>query len=162
VGDLVYVVGETNDELGASEYGGVGAVPAVDAEKNSKAYDAVSHAIQQGLVASAIGVGRGGLAVALAKSAIAGQLGSRVNLNMLAGNLKSPEAILFSETQGRFVISVSRKVQKEFEKLLAGVALTNIGEVVQDASVSIILPGAEVDLPLSALTGSYRSFFKHW
>ncbi|MBI5457985.1 phosphoribosylformylglycinamidine synthase [Candidatus Kaiserbacteria bacterium] len=162
VGDLVYVVGETNDELGASEYGGAGAVPVVDAKKNAKAYDAVSYAIRQGLVASAIGIGRGGLAVALAKSAIAGQLGSRVNLNMLAAGAKSPEAILFSESQGRFVISVRRSVQKEFEGLFKGVVLTNIGEVVQDASVSIVLPGAEVELPLATLTESYRSFFSSW
>ena len=162
VEDLVYVVGETNDELGASEYGGAGAVPVVDAKKNAKTYDAVSYAIQKGLVASAIGIGRGGLAVALAKSAIAGQLGSRVTLNMLAGNAKSPEAVLFSETQGRLVVSVRRSAQKEFEGLFKGVALTSIGEVVQDASVSIMLPGTEVELPLSALTESYRSFFSSW
>ena len=168
-GDAIYIVGETDDELGASEYSkyghGVsifGNVPVVDAEKNAKAYDAVSYAIQQGLVASAIGVGRGGLAVALAKSAIAGQLGSRVNLNMLAGNLRSPEAVLFSETQGRFVVSVRRGAQKEFEELFKGVALSNIGEVVQGASVSIMLPGTEVELTLSALTDAYRSFFSSW
>ncbi|OGG49996.1 hypothetical protein A2704_06350 [Candidatus Kaiserbacteria bacterium RIFCSPHIGHO2_01_FULL_54_36b] len=162
VGDLVYVVGETNDELGASEYGAAGAVPAVDVKKNAKTYDAVSRAIQKDLVVSAIGVGRGGLAVALTKSAIAGRLGSRLNLNMIPGAAKSPEAVLFSESQGRFVISVSRKGQKEFEEMMNGVALTNIGEVVQDDSVSIMLPGTEVELLLSALTESYRSFFKHW
>ncbi len=162
VGDFVYVVGETNDELGASEYGGIGAVPVVDTKKNAKAYDAVSKAIQKGLVASAIGIGRGGLAVALAKSSVAGQLGLRLNLNMLAGKAKSPEAVLFSETQGRFVVSVRRSAQKEFEGLFNGVALTNIGEVVQDTSVLITLPGTQVELPLSALTESYRSFFKHW
>ncbi len=161
-GDLLYVIGETNEELGASEYGGAGNVPKVDARKNAKTYDAVSKAIQKGLIASAIGVGRGGLAVALAKSSIAGQLGSRLNLNMLSGAATSPEVILFSESQGRFVISIPRKVQKEFEKVMVGVALTNIGEVVQDNSVSIMLPATEVELPLSALTESYRSFFKQW
>jgi len=162
VGDLVYIVGDTNDELGASEYGGGDAVPKVDTKKNAKTYDAVSKAIQKGLVASAIGVGRGGLGIALAKSAIAGQLGSRVNLNMLAGNAKSPEAVLFSESQGRFVVSVRRSAQKQFEELFKGVAFTNIGEVVQDASISITLPGTQVELPLTALTESYQAFFKQW
>ncbi|OGG66332.1 hypothetical protein A3D71_04760 [Candidatus Kaiserbacteria bacterium RIFCSPHIGHO2_02_FULL_55_20] len=162
VGDLVYVVGETDDELGASEYGAAGAVPVVDVKKNAKVYDAVSKAIQKGLVASAIGVGRGGLGVAFAKSSVAGQLGSSLNLNMLPGAAKSPEAILFSESQGRFVISVPRKGQREFEEMMNGIALTNIGEVVQDDSVSIMLPGTDVELPLQALTESYRSFFKQW
>ena len=162
VGDFVYVVGETNDELGASEFGGAGAVPVVDTKKNAKAYDAVSSTIQKGLVASAIGVGRGGLAVALAKSCVAGQLGAQVELVKLAGNAKSSEALLFSESQGRFVLSVARSAQKEFEKLFKGVALTSIGEVVQAASLSIALPKEKVELPLSALTDAYRSFFKHW
>ena len=174
VGDLVYLIGETNDELGASAYFSMpeeigrptsnfgGQVPCVDTKKNSKAYGAVSKAIQKGLVASAIGVGRGGLAVALAKSAVAGQLGVQADLTKLRGSAKSAEAILFSESQGRMLLSVPRSAQKEFEKVCQGVALTQIGEVIQPASVSIELPKAKVELPLSALTESYRSFFKNW
>ncbi|MDO8576256.1 MAG: AIR synthase-related protein [bacterium] len=162
VGDLVYVVGETNDELGASEYGGAGAVPAVDTKKNAKTYDAISKAIQKGLVASAVGVGRGGLAVALAKSTVAGQLGVQVDVSNLPGNAKSAESILFSESQGRLVLSVARNSQREFEKAMKGVALLNIGEIVQAAALTIALPETKVDLPLAALTESYRSFFKHW
>ena len=131
-------------------------------KKNIKAYGAVSKAIQKGLVASAIGVGRGGLAVALAKSAVAGQLGVQADLTKLRGSAKSAEAILFSESQGRMLLSVPRSAQKEFEKVCQGVALTQIGEVIQPASVSIELPKAKVELPLSALTESYRSFFKNW
>ena len=167
VGDLVYLVGETNDELGASEYAKwqgltLPNAPIVDMKKNAKAYDAVSAAIAKGLIASAIGVGRGGLATALAKSAIAGQLAVRSDLTGLPGEAKDPKAILFSESQGRVLTSVRRSAQKEFEKACQGVALTQIGEVVQAASVSIELPEAKVELPLSALTESYRSFFKNW
>jgi len=162
VGDLVYVVGETNDELGVSEYGGAGNVPKVDAKKNAKTYDAVSKAIQKGLVASAIGVGRGGLAVALAKSSVAGQLGAQVDVSKIPGKAKTAEAILFSESQGRFVVSVARAAQKEFEKLCKSIAFANIGEVVQAHELSVTLPKEKVELPLSALTESYRSFFKHW
>ena len=162
VGDLVYVVGETNDELGVSEYGGAGNVPKVDAKKNAKTYDAVSKAIQKGLVASAIGVGRGGLAVALAKSSVAGQLGAQVDVSKIPGKAKTAEAILFSESQGRFVVSVARAAQKEFEKLCKSIAFANIGEVVQAHELSVTLPKEKVELPLSALTESYRAFFKHW
>ncbi len=162
VGDLVYVIGDTNDELGASEYGGAGTVPVVDVKKNAKTYDALSKAIQKGLVVSAVGVGRGGLGIALAKSAVAGQLGAQLNLAKLPGNAKSDEAVMFSESQGRLLLSVARTSQKEFEKAMKGVAFANIGEVVQAASLSIKLPEAAVELPLSTLTESYRSFFKHW
>jgi phosphoribosylformylglycinamidine synthase II len=167
VGDLIYLIGETNDELGASEYysmlGGVGStVPVVDFKKNAKAYDALSSAIQKDLIASAISVGRGGLAVALAKSAIAGQIGLDVNLQKLPGSAQKGNTILFSESQGRMLVSVRRSVQKEFEKMFKGVALTHVGEVIQDHSVAINLPDTKVELPLSALTQSYRSFFREW
>ena len=162
VGDLIYLVGETNDELGASEFGGGGNVPIVDVKKNAKTYDVVSSAIQKGLVASALSVGRGGLGIALAKSAVAGQLGIQADLTALPGKAKHPDGILFSESQGRILMSVRRSAQKEFEKLFKGVALTRIGEVVQAASVSIMLPKEVVELPLDALTESYRSFFRNW
>ena len=162
VGDSIYLVGETNEELGASEYSENGKVPFVDTKKNMKAYDAVSNAIQKGLVASALGLGRGGLAVALAKSAIAGQLGAEANLTNIPGKTKKPESILFSESQGRILVSVRRSVQKKFEKLFRSVPLVNIGEVVQAWSLSLNLPESKAEIPLPALTESYRSFFKLW
>ncbi len=167
VGDLVYLIGETNDELGGSEYftmlGNPGtSVPKVDAKKNAKAYNALTKAIEKELVASAIAVSRGGIGAALAKSSIAAQLGATVDLTALKGNAKKADSILFSESQGRILVSVRRDAQKEFEKIFNGTALTNIGEVVQAASLSIALPGTEAELPLAALTENYRSFFKQW
>ena len=167
IGDLVYLIGETNDELGGSEYysslGHIGGnVPVVNVRKNAKTYDALSKAIQSGLVASAIGVGRGGLGVALAKSSVAGQLGVTLDLRNVAGKAKTTQTIFFSESQGRILVSVRRDVQKMFEKFFKGIPLTNIGEVVQDASLSIELPNEKIQIPLSALTEAYRLFFKDW
>lgn len=165
-GDPIYLLGETNDELGASEYfqmlGAVGnTVPRVDTKKNAKTYDTVSKAIKTGLIASAIGVGRGGLGIALAKSAIAGQLGANVDLKNIPGNAKSDDSILFSESQGRILVSVRSGCEKKFEKVCQGVALTRIGETGSPA-LSIDLPGAHVEASLPSLTDAYRSFFKNW
>ncbi|HEY4516558.1 MAG TPA: AIR synthase-related protein [Candidatus Paceibacterota bacterium] len=166
-GDLVYVVGETNDELGASEYCTMlgemaGAVPRVDVKKNARAYDAVGKAIERGLLASAIGVGRGGLGVALAKSAIAGQLGMRLNLIDLPGTAKTTDNILFSESQGRMLVSIRRDARKEFERIFKSVALTNIGEVVQAQSLAVEFPETRISLELPTITQAYRSFFREW
>jgi len=179
-GDSIYLIGETNDELGASEYfamlgGRTGnIVPTVDAKKNSKVYDALSRAICgkehsrilknmriSGCVASAIGVGRGGLAVALAKSAIAGQLGANINLKNLPGNAKLADAILFSESQGRILVSVRPESKAAFENLYQGLTLVEIGKVGGE-SVSIELPNARVETSVADLTNAYRSFFKNW
>ena len=84
-GDLVYVLGQTRNELGASEYyeqlGYVGTrVPRVDTETSRKLYCALSPAIASGLVASAHGIYRGGLGVHLAMVAMGGNLGLDVDL----------------------------------------------------------------------------------
>lgn len=166
-GDLLYLLGETNDELGASEYlatmGAVGnAVPQVDLKKNIRTYDTLAKAIGQGLVASAIGVGRGGLAVALAKQSIAGALGARVYLSDVPGKAATAEAILFSESQGRLLVSVRRDAAKTFEKLCKGISMARIGEVARGADVSIRAANRHIETTVDDLTVAYRSFFKDW
>lgn len=165
-GDAIYIVGDTNDELGESEYAHLagatgGAVPKVNMKKNARLYDAVAKAIGGGLVASAIGVGRGGLATALAKSAIGGQIGASVDLARIPGKAKSAESTLFSESQGRILVSVRKGSEKAFEKTLASSSYVKIGEV-RGHTLSITLKDSTTDLLVSALTDSYRSFFKHW
>ena len=166
-GDLLYVIGETTDELGGSEYyamlDAVGTtVPRVDTEKNAAAYDALTRAIDTGLIASALGVGRGVLGVALAKSAVAGQLGVKADLTHIAGTPTRADSILFSESQGRILVSVRPDACEQFEQRFAGIALTRIGEVAQGTSVSLTLPGDTIELSLLQLTDAYRSFFAHW
>ena len=78
------------------------------------------------------------------------------------GAAKAPDAILFSESQGRLLLSVPRAARKQFERLFIGIPLSNIGEVVQAASLSIRVPNEKVELSLEQLTENYRSFFKLW
>ncbi|HWI40264.1 MAG TPA: AIR synthase-related protein, partial [Verrucomicrobiae bacterium] len=85
-GDLVYLLGETADELGASEYlalrGEVGnRVPKVDSAKALRRYRAYHDAVVGGLVASCHDLSDGGLAVAAAESAFAGGFGMRIDLS---------------------------------------------------------------------------------
>jgi phosphoribosylformylglycinamidine synthase II len=89
VGDLVYLLGETKDELGASEYydhmGHLGKnVPVVNAERNLLLYKLYGRAARDGLIASALPCNWGGLGVTLAKKAIAGQLGLDIDLSKLS------------------------------------------------------------------------------
>ncbi len=78
--DLVYILGETRDELGGSEWfaqnGAIGnKVPQVDTKEAMKLYRALHKAIKAGLVASCHDCSDGGLGVALAETAFAGGLG---------------------------------------------------------------------------------------
>jgi len=166
-GDSIYLLGATNDELGASEYFGTigavgGSVPKVDVKKNAKTYDATAKAIDAGLVSSAIGLSRGGLAVALAKSAIAGSLGATVDIRKIPGKARAADSILFSESQGRILVSVRPESAEAFERACKGVAFSKIGEVAHDANVLIQTKGQRIDLGVDDLKDAYRSFFKEW
>ncbi len=144
-GDLIYIVGETSRELGGSEYslyrgeadgieGFVGEnVPQVDSVINKKIYTAVERAIKSGLVSSSTSIERGGLAVALAKSSISGGLGVRIDLKDVAvsGTLRDDE-LLYSESQGRLVLTVAPDKKTDFEKAFSGVSISMIGNVSED------------------------------
>lgn len=166
-GDRIYLLGDTDDELGASEYfsllSGVGrAVPQVHAKKNARLYTALARAIRAGHPASVTPVGRGGVAAALAKSAIGGQLGARVNLRKIPGKAKSADSILFSESQGRVLATVRPGEEQKFERLFKGLSFTCIGDVTDTGTLRVDVPGERIDEPVARLTESYRSTFKNW
>jgi len=136
-GHLVYILGVTKDELGGSEYyamyGSTGNnVPKVDPQAVSM-YRALSEAISQGLVASCHDCSDGGLAVALAETAFAGGLGMNIDLAKVpADGLTRNDALLFSESQSRFVVTVSPENQRRFEKAMKGCPFAEIGRVTED------------------------------
>jgi phosphoribosylformylglycinamidine synthase len=168
-GDAIYVLGETNDELGASEYvrmimkndvTKVGTdVPTVDYVKNTKIYLALEKAIAKGLVASSISVNSGGLGIALARASLGGMLGTTITLDKLKGSASTIDAKLFSESQGRIVVSIARKNMKAFENLMKGVSFTKIG-IVSNTKKFIILEKKKkvVDTNIEKLYDVYHKF----
>jgi len=117
-GDLVYVLGATRDELGASEYyamhGKTGSnVPETHGKGNLALYKAISKANKNHWIASALPVTLGGLGVALAKKCIASGLG--MDLRLLS--TLPLDKYLFSETTGRVVITIDPKNKQDVEFL---------------------------------------------
>ncbi len=170
-GDVIYILGETNDELGGSEYFSMidkfavgNTVPKVDAIKNKKMYQDFYKAIQNEVVTSAISVGRGGLVTALAKSSMAGLLGADVSLKNLPGNFTTDHSALFSESMGRIVVSIDPKKTSEFETIMKNNLISRIGTVKKEGSFSIKNKKGNtvVKVPVSKLLQSYRSTFKNY
>ncbi|MBI5123574.1 phosphoribosylformylglycinamidine synthase, partial [Candidatus Roizmanbacteria bacterium] len=133
-GDLIYILGETKDELGGSEYFSMhksigNNIPKVNASKNKKTYQAFYQAAKKNLISSAISITRGGLGVALAKTFLAGKLGIEVSLDNLPGQISRNDFALFSESQGRLLVTVHPKNKKMFEKILKGNYFKEIGTV---------------------------------
>ncbi|MDD4073762.1 MAG: AIR synthase-related protein [Desulfobacterales bacterium] len=134
-GDRVYVLGMTRNELGASEYyehlGYVGRnVPQVDAQSFRGVYRALENAIQEEIMASVHGVYRGGLGVHLAMVAMGGNLGMDVQLAQVpAEGLDRDDRILFSESAGRFIVTIDPANRGRFETIMQGLACACIGTV---------------------------------
>ncbi len=143
-GDLVYVLGVTKPELGGSQYfamhDAVGnSVPKVDANDAIRLYNALSSAIENGLVRSCHDCSDGGLGVALAETAFAGGCGVRINLSAVpVENLHRDDFILFSESQSRFVVTVSPDKKQAFERTLAQNRFGLVGEVAEGARFHVI------------------------
>jgi phosphoribosylformylglycinamidine (FGAM) synthase-like enzyme len=142
-GDLVYIVGETYPELGGSEWyamhGYIGnKVPRVNAEKAKALYIALSGAIQKGLVASCHDCSDGGVGVALAETAFAGGLGMLVNLDLVPSpGVDRDDTLLFSESQSRFVVTISPAEKEPFEEIMKGMSISQVGTVLEEGLLKI-------------------------
>ncbi|MCK4727354.1 MAG: phosphoribosylformylglycinamidine synthase, partial [Desulfobacterales bacterium] len=134
-GDLVYVVGETRDELGASEYyehfGYVGLhVPRLEPDSCMKCYRALSQAIKEELLASCHGIYRGGLGVHLALVSMGGGLGMTVDLSGVPRvDAEQDHVILYSETPGRFIVTIDPKDRSSFESVMDAVPYGCVGTI---------------------------------
>ena len=100
----------------------------------------------------------GGLAAAVAKSALGGRLGFEIDLDLLPveGDLSLPER-LFSETNSRFVLTCAPGDAPGLEKILEGIPFARIGVTTEKQEISIRFRGESLRVPLADLEKSYKS-----
>ncbi len=157
VGDLVYLLGQTKDELGASEYydmqGHLGNnVPETDSHANLHLYKLYGRAVRDSLIASAYALGFGGLGTALAKKAIAGQMGMDIDLSAI--NLRADKA-LYSESTGRILVTVAPQDKEKFEKCFKNLeALQHIGHITHTDKLNI---KNQLQLDVKKLDEAYKA-----
>ena len=133
--------------------------PLPDFKANLRTYRALCKAIAGGLVASCHDVSDGGLAVALAETAFAGGLGLKADLKLVprSQDVHNTAELLFSESCGRFVVTVRKEKAREFEKLMASCAAGAIGEVTIDG----VLDAVGID-GSTALKANARELKQAW
>ncbi|HEY1235883.1 MAG TPA: phosphoribosylformylglycinamidine synthase subunit PurL, partial [Candidatus Binatia bacterium] len=122
-GDIVVLLGRTREELGGSEYlkwiYGMtrGTPPWIDLKMESAVQRCCIEAIEQAVLCSAHDVSDGGMAVALAECCIGGEkpLGVRIeSREMIRG-----DALLFSESQSRIIVSVKEENLDKLREIAA-------------------------------------------
>jgi phosphoribosylformylglycinamidine synthase len=156
-GNLLYLLGDTKQELGGSLLHALhdsvaGDAPTLPASALDH-YRALHKAMRAGLVRSCHDLSEGGLAVALAEMALGGRLGIQVDV---PGNGLAPLNLLFSESNGRLVVEVEAQDAPAFEAALANVPLTHIGFVTDTPILSIAVDGAsQLALPVESLVAAW-------
>jgi phosphoribosylformylglycinamidine synthase len=115
-GDRIYLIGERVEDINCSEYlysyHGVKLSPApyFDLDKEYEMQQTVIKVIEKGLIQSAHDVSDGGLFISLAESAMPNKFG----FDILTDSEIRMDAFLFGESQGRVVVSVSKKQEDTF------------------------------------------------
>ena len=152
-GEKIYLVGESKEELGASEIAfmlhesgeaaGIGGqVPLLpNPEANLTTYRALSTAIQAGLVRTAHDCSEGGVAVAAAEMCIGGRVGAEIDIDGTGDS--SDWSRLWGESLGRFIVGVQPEDEADFVEWMAGHPITLLGTV-NDSDKLSILDGYDV------------------
>ncbi|MFZ2071657.1 MAG: phosphoribosylformylglycinamidine synthase subunit PurL [Halobacteriota archaeon] len=141
VSNCLYVIGETKEELGGSEYyklrsveGGV--VPRTDPEMLIRSMEALREAMKAGLIASCHDPSEGGLAVSVCEMLIGGDIGASIDIADVNPELRS-DYKLFSESNSRWIVEVWGEDAGRFEELMntRGICIANIGKAIGEKRV---------------------------
>jgi len=143
-GDLIYIVGATNDELGGSHYyaihGVIGnRVPKVNPRRGKKLMGTLSAVMEKGLVRACHDCSEGGIGVAAAEMSFAGGLGMVLYLDKvpLGETIARNDTIFFSESNTRFLVEVAPEDSRRFVQAMKGVECAAIGQVVKNATFQV-------------------------
>jgi phosphoribosylformylglycinamidine synthase len=142
-GDVIALLGMTNDDLATSEYavtiGGVstesittsGIVPTLDLELEAAVQRACLDAAEAGLLRSAHDCSDGGLVVAIAESCFSSLGHAPIGASLELDGSPGVAACLFSESPSRIVITFAPESRSEVEAVAAraGAPLAIIGTV---------------------------------
>ncbi len=172
-GNRLYLVGTTRAELGGSHYFEFlglegGRVPRPDLERAPALFRDLHRAMARGLARSVHDLSEGGLGVALAEMAFAGDLGAAIDLALVRTPPQhdprvDPDALrLFSEACSRFLVEVEPECERPFELALAAHEVVRIGNVLPEPTLRMRgTSGKELlELPVSELCAAYRSGFQ--
>ena len=166
-GDTLFIIGQTKDELGGSEYFDAtsrfeyGRVPKVDLETDKKNGSAVLALIQKGLVNFAHDCSKGGIGVALAELAISSNLGIDINMEQIPSSCARHDHLLFSESYSRFIIGTNQadKVKRILKNRKC--VFSEIGKVNETKTLNLRHSGEQIiGLTIGELNKAYDTMNK--
>jgi len=162
-GDAIVLVGDTKGHLGQSIYlreiegREEGACPPIDLAAEKRAGNFVRQLIEDGRVDTVHDVSDGGVLVAVAEMALAGDIGVEIGVAGTAETIP----FFFGEYQGRYVVAAAPDVVDKIDGELReiGVVHAIIGRTSKNKVLHIEREGA---IALSTLRTAHESWFPHY
>ena len=167
-GNLIYVIGQTYDEIGGSHYTAIhnfvgNSVPVVRPKTGKQIIQSLNHAIDHRLIRSCHDCSEGGIGVACAEMAFAGGFGMDLDLSNVprSNQTNADDVIMFSESNSRFIVEISPENQTEFENELNGVVFNKIGQVTEGNTFLVkgVAGDKIVDTTIDQLKASWQGTF---
>jgi len=161
--DIVVLIGETKEEFGGSEYlkqihGKVsGQAPELDLDKELKLIEVLLKSSERGIIKSAHDLSEGGLALALCESCFTPQGPMGVEIKVPQSMRK--DAILFSESQGRAIVSLEEVNLKKLKDLTDSVDLPM--EIIGKVKGTRLYIEDLIDIPISRAYNSWANGFEN-
>ncbi|WP_413249798.1 phosphoribosylformylglycinamidine synthase subunit PurL [Sinomonas flava] len=161
-GQAIYLLGVTRDELDGSEFANLrghlgGLPPKLDLEAEKTLGAILINASRDGMIDAAHDLSEGGLAAGLAEMALRFGVGARVSLDELCERDGIDVfTALFSESQGRAIVSVPRSEEVRFNDMATArnYPVQRLG-VVDVLATSIDVQG-QFELPLADLREAHE------
>ncbi|HEX3945553.1 MAG TPA: phosphoribosylformylglycinamidine synthase subunit PurL [Rhizomicrobium sp.] len=163
-GDAIVVIGETTGHLGQSIYlreidgREEGASPRADLATERKNGDFVRRLIEAGRTDTVHDVSDGGLLVALAEMALAGDIGLEVGI---AGETTESVPFFFGEDQARYILAVPAEATQDIldEARDHGIFVTALGKTHAAKTLRVANEG---EVPLSKLRTAHEAWFPNY
>lgn len=160
-GTVLVLVGQTTDAIGGSHLLRVApdaigdrSLPEVDLEVAPARAKAVANAIASGLVHSAHDPSEGGVLLAAAEMAFAGEIGLSLDASVVQGGIASLGVACFAETPSRYLLEVDPASLSELATVLGEMAHCVIGTFVPEPTLTM---GDTLTVSLDDLRSSWQS-----
>ncbi|MEA3557868.1 MAG: phosphoribosylformylglycinamidine synthase subunit PurL, partial [Candidatus Thermoplasmatota archaeon] len=165
-GDIIYLIGRTEHEMGGSAYyRKIGAecscVPDVDLELSSGTMEILLLLNKKGFAESVHDLSEGGLGVAVSEMCIGGHIGADININGIVSEISRlrNDVKLFSESNSRYLLEIDPRnaLQVEEDLSMAEVPFAKIGTV--GGATLQVTDGEKIliDVPIDILDHTWRN-----
>jgi phosphoribosylformylglycinamidine synthase len=164
-GNDILIVGETEAELGGSEYHSVihrlegGIPPKIDEEKIQARWNLLFELYQEKLIKANHDVNKGGFIISITEMCFKNKIGA--DMDLTGYNIKKlrDDELLFSETVGRFIIETS---SKDYDRILGlaekfNVTVKKIGSLTSKPEINIKGLKQDVKLNINKMKELYDS-----